>query len=73
MDTYFAPATEEDDVVVVLHDKDIIDAGAFYMNFKGFLFQGEFYDGMEAYAHLPEGMLVTGQPVVTFDSHTNIA
>ena len=43
------------------------------MNFKGFLFQGEYYDGHNVYGHLPEEMLVTGLPIVTFDSHNNIA
>ena len=43
------------------------------MNFKGLLFQGEYFDRNNAYCHLPEEMLYTGLPVVTFDHHNNLA
>jgi hypothetical protein len=72
-DTYFDPATEINSFDDIKDKSRITDAGNFYMNFKGFLFQGEYYDGNNAYGHLPEEMLVTGLPVVSFDHHNNIA
>ena len=70
-DTYLNPADDINSFVDVKDKSEIEEAGNFYMNFKGFLFQGEYYDGNNAYGHLPEEMLVTGLPVVTFDAHDN--
>jgi hypothetical protein len=60
-------------VVNIKDRSEIEEAGNFYMNFKGFLFQGEYFDRNNAYCHLPEEMLYTGLPVVTFDHHNNQA
>lgn len=72
-DTYFDPATDDQDAVDILDESKREEAGNFYINFKGFLFQGEYTDGNNNYAGLPEEMLVMGHPVVSFDAHNNIA
>lgn len=73
LDTYFDYAVDPVTIDEVTATSDDYEGENFYINFKGFLFQGEYFDGESIYAGLPAELLQTGNPVVTFDIHNNTA